>query len=168
MEEVRASETSANLYQTALRNIPEDGHLQPVIVPYTEPYEYSPRPHVQFLQDILPSVLRSPKWSLSSRCRLSTYFKSVIQNIPRQTNLWSTAEQLLLNKPRSMHFGGGGGECTGFWSENVKRWPLWRLRRRWEDIKINLKEIGLYTGFMWPRIAYCGVSCERSNTCFGP
>jgi hypothetical protein len=47
----------------------------------------------------------------------------------------------------------GRGEMhTKFWSENLKRWdPLGRPRRRWEDIRMDLREIGWK---MWSRVGF--------------
>ena len=30
--------------------------------------------------------------------------------------------------------------------------PLWRPRRRWADIRMDLWDVGIWTGMGWPRI----------------
>jgi hypothetical protein len=36
----------------------------------------------------------------------------------------------------------GEKKNTKFWSENLKKKPLGRPRRRWEDIRMGLREVG--------------------------
>jgi hypothetical protein len=49
---------------------------------------------------------------------------------------------------------GGGERCVqGFGREPEERRPLGRPRHRWDDdIKMDLKEVGVWTGLSWLRI----------------
>jgi len=55
---------------------------------------------------------------------------------------------------------------TIFWLENLKeRGPLGRPRRRWEDIRMNLRKIG-WADVDWMHLAQdrpSGGSCEHGN-----
>jgi hypothetical protein len=64
---------------------------------------------------------------------------------------------------------GGVGNAYKFWSENLKgRDHSEDPRCRWNDnIRMNVREVGWESVFMWLRIGTIGVCCEHGNEPFG-
>jgi hypothetical protein len=71
-----------------------------------------------------------------------------------------------MDRTCSMH-GGKVEYLTGFWWERRRKGPLGRSRRRWGNIKTDLRETG-WGGMDWINLAQDKGSCEHGNEPSGP